>query len=89
MTQEERRVKHVERVKQWRKENRERWLENNRKLVKKYRDEQRGKPPRPYITLTKVEEILKAAGHCSFCGMLLDSEFHRLHPLVGCIKAAK
>ena len=38
---------------------------------------------------TKAEAIFHAAGHCAYCGMMLDAEYHKLHPLVGCQKAAE
>ena len=41
----------------------------------------RGKPPREY---NKIEDIMREAGHCGFCGCLLASEWHDKHPLVGC-----
>lgn len=40
----------------------------------------------PYKT---TEAIMKEAGHCGYCGMLLESEYHKKHPLVGCLKANK
>lgn len=75
--------------------------EYNKKKQKEYRDKQRGEPPHHRPTFVKytiteavlnihipTEEILKEAGHCSYCGMLLTSEYHQKHPLVGCQVAA-
>ena len=69
--------------------NKAQWREYNRVKQHEYRDNARGHPARPYVKMTQVEEILKAAGHCSFCAMLLSSEYHKQHPLAGCLKAAE
>ncbi len=61
----------------------------NREKQQEYRDKKRGKPARIYINVSRTEIILKSEGHCSFCGMLLASDYHKLHPLVGCIKFSK
>ena len=63
--------------------NREQWRVYNRQKQRIYRDIKRGRPPHPY---NKVEEILRQAGHCGFCGMLLSAEYHQKHPLIGCQK---
>jgi hypothetical protein len=63
--------------------NREQWRVYNREKQRIYREIKRGCPARPYV---KIEEIMKAAGHCGFCGMLLTSEYHQKHPLIGCQK---
>lgn len=34
----------------------------------------------------KTEDILKSNGHCGFCGMLLNSDYHKGHPLQGCMR---
>ena len=69
----------------------------NRRKQKEYRDLKRGAPPHHKPTFIKytitarvlnihvpTEQILKQAGHCGYCGMLLDHEYHDKHPLVGC-----
>lgn len=68
----------------------------NREKQRFYRTMRRGKPARPYVKTdlyvpprTTTEEILRAAGHCPYCGILLSSEWHDKHPLVGCMKAIK
>ena len=61
--------------------NREQWRVYNREKQRVYREIKRGCPARQYV---KIEEIMKAAGHCGFCGMLLDAEYHNKHPLKGC-----
>ena len=62
----------------------------NREKQRMYRDIQRGRPARPYKKSPTygmtIEEIMKAAGHCGFCGCLLTSEWHDKHPLVGCMR---
>jgi len=82
--------------------NREERNAYNRRKQKEYRDLKRGAPPHHKPTFVKytitarvlnihvpTEEILRQAGHCSYCGMLLESEYHQKHPLVGCQVAAR
>ena len=59
----------------------EKWRVYNKEKQRLYRDMKRGKPPRLY---TKIEDIMREAGHCGFCGMLLISKYHQIHPLIGC-----
>ena len=66
--------------------------EYNRIKQRFYRDVKRGAPPHhkpTFMKYTRAEEIFRAAGHCSYCGMLLDAEYHKKHPLVGCQVAAR
>lgn len=73
-----------------RKQNLEAYRAYNRTKQKEYRDKKRGKPAHHsvyYVGYQKVDVILKSPGHCTFCGMLLESEYHKKHPLVGCQKA--
>lgn len=65
----------------------------NREKQALYRFKRRGKP-RKYTKGTAffqrhmtTEEIFGLPGHCSFCGMLLSSEYHKVNKLVGCLKA--
>ena len=82
--------------------NREEWRIYNKNKQKEYRDKARnekaarGEITRPYIKsptywdkFTPVEEIFRRTGHCTYCGMLLSSEYHKQHPLIGCQKAQK
>lgn len=69
--------------------NQTKWREYNRLKQREYRTKKRGKAPRKWIAQEKIEDILKSVGHCSYCGMLLKSEYHKLHPLVGCLKAQR
>ena len=64
--------------------NQAQWRVYNREKQRLYRERKRGHVARPY---NKVKDILEQAGHCPFCAMLLDSEYHKAHPLVGCLKA--
>ena len=68
--------------------NKERWRVYNRRKQREYRAKWRKEHPLTKAQL-KQEEIFKAVGHCTFCGMLLDSEYHNLHPLRGCLIAAQ
>jgi hypothetical protein len=89
---EEKKNKVVETVIRWRLKNPERWKAYHAKKQKAYRDIKRGKPPHhlpTFVKYTRAEEVFIASGHCSYCGMLLSSEYHKKHPLVGCQKAAK
>lgn len=55
-----------------------------------YRTRKRGCPPRSWRhTEDVMNELVKLEGHCKFCGMLLESEYHKKHPLVGCLKYNK
>lgn len=49
----------------------EQWKNYNRQKQKEYRAK-RGYKRQP------------TGQHCGFCGMLLSSEYHKLHPLRGC-----
>ena len=66
--------------------NREEWRVYNRNKQKYYRNLRRGKPARPY---NKSDDIMKSEGHCGCCGMLVSSDYHQRHPLVGCLKWAE
>ena len=64
--------------------------------AREYREKQRGKPARPYkktenyqIGFMSIEVIMKQAGHCGYCGILLSHPWHDAHPLVGCEKYIK
>ena len=61
-----------------------------------YRELQRGKPAREYkktesyrIGFMSIEVIMKQAGHCGYCGILLSHPWHDAHPLVGCERYIK
>lgn len=63
------------------------WEKRRKYLTEKareYNTKKRGKPARKYITFTQVEIIFKSAGHCSYCGCLLSSEWHAKNMLKGC-----
>lgn len=62
----------------------------NARKQREYR-RRRGLKREPYkpLTISATEEILKSAGHCGYCGMLLESDYHKTHPLVGCLEARK
>ena len=62
------------------------WRSYNRRKQWEYRTKRRGSSPRNYV---KWEDVVKAEGHCGCCGMLLDSEYHKAHPLVGCLRWAE
>lgn len=65
----------------------DKWLIYNRKKQIEYRTKKRGRPPHhstTFVKYTRIEEILTSEGHCGFCQMLLSSDYHNNHPLVGC-----
>ena len=73
---------------------REQWVEYNRRKQREYRNAKRGKDPREYIKripepYRRWDDVFMSEGHCGCCGMLLSSEYHQGHPLVGCLKWAE
>lgn len=75
--------------------NKEEWRVYNRQKQAEYRLKKRGEP-RKYIKTEaffhrsiSIEVIMKEAGHCGFCGILLSNEWHDKHPLVGCERYIK
>lgn len=67
----------------------------NREKQASYRLKRRGVPRKYTKTIlfiqrfTPIEEIMKSAGHCGYCGILLSHEWHDKHPLVGCMRYIK
>jgi hypothetical protein len=68
--------------------NRDEWRVYNRDKQRIYRRKKNpAVQPIELLAYTRIERVFHKAGHCPFCQMLLDSEYHKLHPLQGCLKA--